>query len=78
MITPLITLKIQIGESQASKYQEGGMLFGLGYGLALNHSFIPKITILGNDVLTVRFVYAKESAVIFNCFGQFVLFDLKQ
>jgi len=35
LITPLITLKIQVGGSQVSKYQEGGMPFGVGDGFAL-------------------------------------------
>ena len=36
LITPLITLEIQVGERRVSEYQEGGMPFGLGDGLALN------------------------------------------
>ena len=34
----MITLKIQVGERQVSEYQEGGIPFGLGYGIALNRT----------------------------------------
>lgn len=34
-----------------------------------------RITILSNNLSTVRFVYGEKSAVIFNYFGQFELFN---
>ena len=40
LITPLITLKIQVGERQLLQYQDGGMPFGLGYGVSLSSTLL--------------------------------------
>jgi hypothetical protein len=33
----------------------------------------PKITILSNNLPTVRFIYGEKSAVIFNCFSVMII-----